>query len=154
MQAAGSKGCKAPTSELCMRLPSMERLQCWVSRDLKLLTEVLRLGAVHLPNADLLVVLELVCQLAPDWSELFAVPTPGRIEFDEVHLSVIHLVVKNAHQMRLLNRKRSQYMETSETGHRLLPRCSSTQVDEQFNRCNEERAKPERAQVIQSCVKL
>ena len=69
----------------------MERLQCWVTCDLKLFTEVLCLGAVHLSNANLLVVLELVCKLTPGWSELLAVPTPGRIELDEVHLSIIHL---------------------------------------------------------------
>ena len=93
------------TSELRMRLSSMERLQGRVSRDLELLTEVLRLGAVHLPNADLLVVLELIRKLAPDWSKLFAVPTPRCIELDKVHLSIIYLEVKKAHETLHLSRK-------------------------------------------------
>ena len=74
-----------------MRLSSMEGLQGRVPRDLKLLTEVLRLSAIHLPNADLLVVLELIRKLTPNRSELLTVAAPRRVELDEVHLPIIDL---------------------------------------------------------------
>ena len=49
------------------------------------------MGAVHLPDADLLVVLELIRKLAPGGGQLLAVATPWRIELDEVHPAIIHL---------------------------------------------------------------
>merc|ERR1719398_456495 len=75
---------QSPGSLVRLYLPSRpEVCEGGVALDFVLLTHCLMLGAVHLRNLNLLVLLEGLGQLVPGGSELLTVPTPGSVELDE-----------------------------------------------------------------------